>query len=88
MQSATLISARAVHPNQLRPQGQHRPHLRHVPRIYCISEARNGRAIDKGFELRPALKAIGAGEHPLRIVKSEMGGIGVALELTYFSNSS
>ena len=88
MQASMLIVAGPVHAHQFWTQRQHASHLRHVSRLHRIGEARNGRSIDKGFELRPALEAIGAGQHALRIVEGEVTRIGVALELTYFSNGS
>lgn len=83
-----LVVAGPVHVHQFWTGRQHASHLRQVSGLYGIGEACDGCAIDKGLELRPTRESIGASQHELRIVESKVRRIGVALELTYFSNSS
>jgi hypothetical protein len=55
---------------------------RHAPRVACehgVAQARDRHTVGEGFQLRPAVEAVRAREHELRVVQRERRGVGVAV---------
>ena len=62
---------RLLHPRQLWTRVEKRAHSLHVTPAHRGDEAIHRGAVDERLELRPALEAVGAREHELRVVQRE-----------------
>ena len=68
------------------------PHLEDRANSFYIAgadrlrQASDGDAIHVGFQLWPAFETVGAGNHELRVVQSEIGGVGVVVMSVHFSD--
>ena len=68
------------------PQAQHRADTTQIARADGVGEALDGDALDRRFQLGPALEAVGACDHELRVVERERRRLGAVVMRGDFSD--
>ena len=86
MQSAILIGTGHGPVDEFGPHLEDHANSFNIAGADRLRQASDGDAIHVAFQLWPAFETVGAGNHELRVVQSEIGGAGVVVMSVHFSD--